>query len=310
MTRIIAIANQKGGVGKTTTAINLSAALAHFGKDVLLIDFDAQGNSGRGLGIDVTSLRETVYDAVISHADVNTLIKPTSVDKLSILPSNLKLASLDSYLVAQGSQNPFFLLKDTLKKIKTVYDYIIIDCPPSLGLLNVNALVASNEVIVPVQCEYFAMEAVAAILSSITKVQNDYNPELKIEGFLLTMYDPRTSLDTEVAMSLGVVALVGAPSSGKSTLFNRIVGERKSIVEETPGITRDRLYSRANWLTKDFTIIDTGGVQIKNVPFQTEIRAQVEIAIEEADLIIFVVDGNKGLTGDDRMVKCLWTSIF
>jgi len=110
-------------------------------------------------------------------------------------------------------------------------------------------------------------------------------------------------------MSLGVVALVGAPSSGKSTLFNRIVGERKSIVEETPGITRDRLYSKANWLTKDFTIIDTGGVQIKNVPFQTEIRAQVEIAIEEADLLIFVVDGNKGLTGDDRMIaKMLFQS--
>jgi len=202
MTRIIAIANQKGGVGKTTTAINLSAALAHFGKDVLLIDFDAQGNSGRGLGIDVTSLRETVYDAVICHADVNVLIKPTAVEKLWLLPSNLKLASLDSYLVSQGAQNPFFLLKDTLKKIKANFDYIIIDCPPSLGLLNVNALVASNEVIVPVQCEYFAMEAVAAILSSITKVQNDYNPDLKIEGFLLTMYDPRTSLDTEVAMQV------------------------------------------------------------------------------------------------------------
>ena len=103
-------------------------------------------------------------------------------------------------------------------------------------------------------------------------------------------------------MSLGLVALVGEPSSGKSTLFNRIVGERKSIVEETPGITRDRLYARANWLTKDFTIVDTGGIQIKDVPFQTEIRAQVQIAVEQADLIVFVVDGKKGLTGDDRLV--------
>ena len=106
-------------------------------------------------------------------------------------------------------------------------------------------------------------------------------------------------------MSLGVVALVGAPSSGKSTLFNRFVGERKSIVEETPGITRDRLYAHANWLTRDFTVVDTGGIQIKNVPFQTEIRAQVQIAIEEADLVIFVVDGKKGLTGDDRMIAKL-----
>jgi len=200
--RIIAIANQKGGVGKTTTAINLSAALAHFGKDVLLVDFDAQGNAGRGLGIDVTSLRETVYDAVTAKVDVNALIKTTNVPKLSILPSNLKLAALDSYLQSQGSSTPFLLLKGTLAKISHPYDYIIIDCPPSLGLLNINALVASNEVIVPVQCEYFAMEALAAILSSITKIQNDYNPDLKIEGFLLTMYDPRTSLDTEVAMQV------------------------------------------------------------------------------------------------------------
>jgi chromosome partitioning protein len=202
MTRIIAIANQKGGVGKTTTAINLSAALAHFGKEVLLVDFDPQGNAGRGLGIDVTSLRQTVYDAVTSQADPNTLIKATSMEKLWVLPSNLKLASLDSYLQSQGSSSPFSLLKEMLQKITKPFDYILIDCPPSLGLLNVNALVASHEVIVPVQCEYFAMEGVAAILSSITKIQNDYNPQLKIEGFLLTMYDPRTSLDTEVAMQV------------------------------------------------------------------------------------------------------------
>jgi chromosome partitioning protein len=116
--------------------------------------------------------------------------------------TNLKLAALDSYVQSQGASAPFFLLKETLKSLQKPFDYIIIDCPPSLGLLNINALVASNEVIVPVQCEYFAMEAVAAILSSITKIQNDYNPDLKIEGFLLTMYDPRTSLDTEVAQQV------------------------------------------------------------------------------------------------------------
>src|SRR5574344_262991 len=202
MSRIIAIANQKGGVWKTTTAINLSAALAHFGKEVLLLDFDAQGNAGRGLGVDVTSLRSTIYDAVIHQANINSLITPTSVPHLSLIPSNLKLAALDSYVQSQGASAPFFLLKETLKSLQKPFDYIIIDCPPSLGLLNINALVASNEVIVPVQCEYFAMEAVAAILSSITKIQNDYNPDLKIEGFLLTMYDPRTSLDTEVAQQV------------------------------------------------------------------------------------------------------------
>lgn len=202
MSKIIAIANQKGGVGKTTTAINLGAALAHFSQSVLIVDFDPQGNAGRGLGIDVTSLSETVFDAVNGGSDINRLIKPTSLERLFVLPSNLKLASLDAFMQAQGTPNPFFRLKECLGKLNTHYDYIIIDCPPSLGLLNINALVASSSVIIPVQCEYFAMEALAAILSSITKIQNDYNPNLKIEGFLLTMYDPRTSLDTEVAQQV------------------------------------------------------------------------------------------------------------
>ncbi len=202
MTRIISVANQKGGVGKTSTAINLGSALAHFGKSVLLVDFDPQGNSGRGLGIDVTILTQTIYDAIIGNGDINRIILKTSDPKLSLIPSNLKLASLDSYMQSVGEKSPFYILKGALASVKEKYDFIIIDCPPSLGLLNINALVASDSVIIPVQCEYFAMEAVAAILSSITKVQNDYNPNLKIEGFLLTMYDSRTSLGTEIAQQV------------------------------------------------------------------------------------------------------------
>ena len=193
MTRVISVANQKGGVGKTTTAINLSSALAQNGKKVLLVDFDSQGNATRGLGLQVTQMPLTVFDAVTNSTDINLIIKRSKVSNLDIVPANLRLASLDTY---------FYLLKDCLSKIKEKYDFILIDCPPSLGLLCLNALVASDSVLIPVQCEYFAMEAVASILSSITKIQKDYNPSLKIEGFLLTMYEANTSLCTEVAQQV------------------------------------------------------------------------------------------------------------
>jgi chromosome partitioning protein len=199
MTQIISIANQKGGVGKTTTAINLSAALAKQRQKVLLIDFDSQGNAGRGLGIDITLLERTIFDALIGRVDVNKCILPSPQEGLFLLPSNLKLASLDAFFQATPNPEPFRLLEKAIKDLKAEYDYIIIDCPPSLGLLSLNALTASDGVIIPVQCEYFAMEALAAILSTITKVQHDYNSRLRIEGFLLTMYDPRITLATEIA---------------------------------------------------------------------------------------------------------------
>lgn len=199
MGKVIAIANQKGGVGKTTTAINLSSALGELGRSVLLIDLDSQGNASRGLGIDALSLPQTVYDVLLGDIPIDLALRKTKEKGLDILPSNLKLASLDIAIQNKGITKPFFLLKTALAALKSVYDYVLIDCPPSLGLLNINALTASTSVLIPVQCEFFAMEGVAAILSSINKIQNDFNPKLKIEGFLLTMYDSRNSLDTEIA---------------------------------------------------------------------------------------------------------------
>ncbi len=198
MTKIIAIANQKGGVGKTTTAISLSAALANFNRRVLLLDMDPQGNSSRGFSIDITLINKSMYDVLVKDLDINKAIRKTVTKNVDILPANLKLASTDVE-VSNKVSNPLFLLKNAIEKIHKNYDYIIIDCPPSLGLLNINSLVAANSVIIPVQCEYFAMEAVAQILSSISQIQSTYNSNLTIEGFLMTMYDPRARLCVEVS---------------------------------------------------------------------------------------------------------------
>ena len=195
--KIIAIANHKGGVGKTTTSINLSAALAHFGRHVLLIDLDPQANSSRGLGIDVTLINKSVFEVFSGSVDVNSAIKKTMMKGLDVLPSKLMLASIDSTF---GLMNePYTLLKNSIAQINKNYDYVIIDCPPSLGILTVNALNAANTVLIPVQCEYFALEAVSTILATISNVQSSTNPDLGIEGFLMTMYDAKTTLGTQIA---------------------------------------------------------------------------------------------------------------
>lgn len=200
MSKIIAISNQKGGVGKTTTAISLSGCFSKLNYTVLLIDMDPQGNATRGLGLDPSTIRKNIFDVLIENADINKVIKKTQTKGVEVLPSNLKLATLDSYI--SGVEKPFNLLKNSLNYLSKSYDYIIIDCPPSLGLLNLNALCAADSVIIPVQCEYYAMEAVAQILSSISKIQKDYNPNLEILGFLLTMYDSRIKLATEITTEI------------------------------------------------------------------------------------------------------------
>ena len=198
---IISIVNQKGGVGKTTTAINLSSALAHFKKRVLLIDLDPQSDATRGLGFDPTLLTRSIYDVLAHNYDINKTIKRTALKYLDIIPSSLKLASLDSFLTDKV-EDKTLILREALKNVKKEYEYVVIDCPPSLGILNQNSMVAANGILIPVQCEYFAMEAVATTLAAISKVQHSANPKLEIEGFLLTMYDPRTRLGTEITTQI------------------------------------------------------------------------------------------------------------
>ncbi|MBR6266815.1 MAG: ParA family protein [Selenomonadaceae bacterium] len=196
MARVIAIANQKGGVGKTTTAVNLSACLAESKKRVLLVDCDPQGNATSGFGINKSELEETVYDVLIAGSDVKSIILKTE-HNVEILPANIDLAGAEIELVAAISREN--RLKRALDQVKEDYDFIIIDCPPSLGLLTLNSLAAADSVLMPIQCEFYALEGVSQLVNTINLVKNNLNTELEIEGVLLTMFDTRTKLAEQVA---------------------------------------------------------------------------------------------------------------
>ena len=202
MGKVISLVNQKGGVGKTTTSINLSASLAVLGKKVLLIDLDPQGNTTTGVGINKGEIEKSVYDVLIGDCKVTEAMIKTKYKNLYVLPATINLAGLDIELLEKSRQENGFLkgeqLKNNLRDIVDSFDYIIIDCPPSLGLITTNALTASNSVIIPVQCEFFALEGITQLLRTIMLAQKTLNPTLDIEGVLLTMLDSRTNLGFEV----------------------------------------------------------------------------------------------------------------
>lgn len=197
MTRVIAVANQKGGVGKTTTAVNLSACLATLGKKVLLMDVDPQGNATSGVGLEKREIKTCIYDALINELPLRNIIRETQIANLDVVPANIQLAGAEIELVSIISRE--VRLKHVLQDVYLDYDYVIIDCPPSLGLLTINALAAANTVLVPIQCEYYALEGLSQLTNTIKLVQKHLNKDLEVEGVLLTMYDARTNLSIQVA---------------------------------------------------------------------------------------------------------------
>ena len=196
MGRIIAIANQKGGVGKSTTAINLSACLAEAGNKVLTIDLDPQGNTTSGLGVEKNEVENTVYELLLEECELNDCMIKLEVENLSLIPSNVNLAGAEIELI--GVENKEFILKNSIDKIREQYDFIIIDCPPSLNMLTINAMTTANTVLVPIQCEYYALEGLTQLMHTIDLVQERLNPDLEIEGVVFTMYDARTNLSLQV----------------------------------------------------------------------------------------------------------------
>lgn len=196
MAKIIAIANQKGGVGKTTTSVNLSACVAAAGKRVLLLDADPQGNATSGLGLDKGAIERSVYDVFINEFSISDVAQSTMIDTLKIVPSHIQLAGAEVELVNMMAREQ--VLKNALSAVRDAYDYIFIDCPPSLGLLTLNALNAADTLLVPIQCEFYALEGLSQLMNTVRLVRKNLNPSLDVEGVVLTMFDSRTNLSVQV----------------------------------------------------------------------------------------------------------------
>lgn len=221
MGRIIAVANQKGGVGKTTTSINLSACLAELGKKILVIDLDPQGNTTSGLGLDKNEIENTVYELMLDECTIKESIIETDVENLSIIASNVNLAGAEIELLDISEKE--YILKGAVDYIRDDYDFIVIDCPPSLNMLTLNAMTTADTILVPIQCEYYALEGISQLIHTIDLVQERLNPDLKMEGVVFTMYDGRTNLSNEVVDNVR--------NNLKTTIYKTIIPRNVRLAE-------------------------------------------------------------------------------
>lgn len=271
MAKVIALCNQKGGVGKTTTAINLAAYLALSGKKILLIDIDPQGNATSGLGIDKHSIERSTYDILIEDADPKSVLINTQVQNLSLFPSNLNLTGAEVELV--GVMGREHKLKKALAGLLNDFDFILIDCPPSLGLLTINALSAANSVIIPMQCEYYALEGLSQLVNTINLVKENINPTLEIEGVLLTMADYRTNLTNEVISEV--------KKFFAAKVYNTVI-PRNIRLAEAPGFGKPiALYDKTSVAARKYEEFTSELLGIKKETSQQSIQIRKEITREE-----------------------------
>ncbi|MGN0351116.1 MAG: ParA family protein [Roseburia sp.] len=256
MGRIIAIANQKGGVGKTTTAINLSACLAESGKKVLAIDLDPQGNMTSGLGVDKNELENTVYELILDECSIKESMTDTVIENLKLIPSNVNLAGAEIELL--GINEKEYILKNAVDYIREDFDYIIIDCPPSLNMLTINAMTTATSILVPIQCEYYALEGLSQLIHTIDLVQERLNPDLIIEGVVFTMYDGRTNLSVQVVDNV--------KNNLNTTVYNTIIPRNIRLAEAPSHGLPINMYDSKSAGTESYRMLAKEIMERKDLP--------------------------------------------